>query len=82
MFSNPQCRSAARRAIPTGKTGKTRRTEMGFKAMIARFANHRLVLEVVKARRGLKISKTTTKTKMPKKNPSRIFASWFITFDR
>jgi hypothetical protein len=55
---------------------------MGFKAMIARFVNHRLVLEVVKARRGLKISKTATKTKMPKKNPTRISASWFITFDR
>jgi hypothetical protein len=47
---------------------------------MARLANHRFVFELVRARRGARASATAITTKTPKKKPSLIAASFFMTF--
>ena len=63
-----------------GKIGTIKCTIIGLITMILRLVNHLVFFEVVRFRRGARISPAAINTKIPKKNPMRILISLPINF--
>jgi len=80
LFNHPQALSLAIIAMPKAETGNTRCSNKVLSRTIPTLENQRILLELVRERRGASSSQEATKARITRKKTSRTATSFLIRY--